>query len=443
MIVLSLVVLVAIAGAVAAVPLGSGSDDSAGSGNQGSANEDSDQQGDAVDEVAEHDDQTDPGIVRQDPDTVPAPDNAILAAETGLPLAEIDSALAFQEAFAEYAEGLLIQFPDQISAVWMDSPSGTAGPSTRGHIRFTGEVPGQVTDMKNVVLTGGGLISIADQSRRAEIAAQVLVDLGYTEFATFFSPSENTINLELLLPEESPEPSKSDLVTVLQQNVQLAEEFQGRANQVLETDVALTVLRGSGPFVTLHHSRGGNWLLDDGDRECTSGWSVSGPNGDGVLSAGHCSGLNQFEQPGVTPYSMTYRSQVFGPDGDVEYHTTSHVELAEFYATAANIRDVTGIKATDTMVGGTVCFYGRASDSRTCSIKVEAVNANVLAWGHTLVGNLARTDDTPSIGGDSGGGWSFNYTAWGIEHGPDVNGKGYFTPVEEAQDALNVTIKTQ
>ena len=222
---------------------------------------------DSVGESVGSQDSDPPGVVRQDPDTVPAPDNAILAAETGLPLVQIDAAIAFQEAFAEYAEGLMSQYPGQISGVWMDSPTGTLGPSTRGHIRFAGKVPEGVTHVDNVALTGGGLISMADQSRRAEIAAQVLIDLGYTEFATFFSLSENTINLELLLPEESPEPSKSDLVTVLQQNVQLAEEFQGRANQVLETDVALTVLRGSGPFVTLHHSRGGNWLLDDGDRE--------------------------------------------------------------------------------------------------------------------------------------------------------------------------------
>ena len=194
-----------------------------------------------------------------------ASDNAILAAETGLPLVQIDSAIAFQEAFGEYAEGLMSQYPGQISGVWMDSPPGALGPSTRGHIRFTGEVPEGVTDMENVVLTGEGLISMADQSRRAEIAAQVLVDLGYTAFATFFSPSENTINIELLLLEGVPEPSKSDLVTAIQQHVQRAQEFQGRASQVVETDVALTVLRGSGPFIVNEHSRGGNWLLDDGD----------------------------------------------------------------------------------------------------------------------------------------------------------------------------------
>ena len=413
-----IVLLLAALSALAGIALAAGSDHQ--TPNQSSSGEAPDQQGEAVDEVPDHSDETAPGVVRQDPDTVPAPDNAILAAETGLPLAQIDSAIAFQEAFAEYAEGLMSQYPGQISAVWMDSPPGTLGPSTRGHIRFTGEVPEGATDMENVVLTGDGLISMADHRRRAEMAAQVLSDLGYTEFATFFSPSENTINLELLLPDGEPEPSEVALAAALQQHVQDTQEFQGRASQVVETDVALTALRGSGPFITNVHSRGGNWLLDDGARFCTSGWSVSGPNGDGIITAAHCRGLNQFEQPGITPYSMSWRDQEWGSGGDVEYHTTSHVELAEFYARATSIRDVTSIKTTDTMVGGTVCVYGRASNSRTCSITVQAVNISVPDPDcNCNVGSLARTDTTPSIRGDSGGGWSYNYAALGVNKAYD------------------------
>ena len=94
------------------------------------------------------------------------------------------------------------------------------------------------------------------------------------------------------------------------------------------------------------------------------------------------------------------------------------------------------------MVGGTVCLYGRASNDRTCSIEVEAINVTMVAQGVT-VSSLARTDDTPAIGGDSGGGWSMNFTAWGINKGVDNQGKGYFTPVDVAEDALDVTIKTK
>ena len=187
-----------------------------------------------------------------------------------------------------------------------------------------------------------------------------------------------------------------------------------------------------------------NWLRDDGVRECTSGWSESGLNGTGIITAGHCAGLNEFEQPGVTPYSMTFRDQEWGSGGDVEYYTTDHAELAEFYSDATTIRDVTSIKTTSTMVGGTVCVYGRSSNVRTCNHRVEAVNVNTYDPDcPCTVGNLARTGSASTINGDSGGGWSKNYASWGVHKGVDAAGKGYFTPVEEAENQLSVTIRTQ
>ncbi len=366
------------------------------------------------------------------------PDNAILAAETGLSVSDIDSAIAFQEAFVEYAEGLINQFPGQISAVWMDSPSSTQGPSTRGHVRFKEEVPSGVTPIDNVALTGNGMLSIADHKRRAEVATDALVDLGYQNFATFFDPKENVIRIEVLIPDGATQPSKSDIVSAMRE----------RSNdvQIKQADLALAVLTGSGPFITTQHSRGGNWLLEDGTRECTSGWSVSGSDGDGIVTAAHCDGLNQFEEPGETPYGITLRDEEKGSGGDVEYPTTEHVEYAEFYSDATTIRDVTSIKTTATMVGGTVCVYGRASNVRTCNHEVEAVNVTVSSGSggcSCMVGSLARTDSSSTTGGDSCGGWSYNHAAWGVHRGKDANAKGYFTPVEEAQSALNVTIKIQ
>ena len=384
-----------------------------------------------------------PDVVREDSGTAWSTDIAILATEAGLPVGSVDKAMAFQEAFGKYASDLISRFPNQISAVWMDSPPGIEGPSTRGHVRFTGKVPANLTSMDNVVITGGGMISMADHRRRSEITAQILVELGYQNFATFFEPAGNAIRVELLLPKGASQPNKLNLLGAVQARVGADQKLQGRATLMEETDLALTFFSGSGPFVTVNHSRGGNWLRDDDVRECTSGWSVSGQYGNGIITAGHCSGLNRFEQPGVTPYKMQMKIQAYGVEGDVEYHTTSHVELAEFYSKSSTIRSVKYLKATSEMVGGSVCFYGRASNVRTCNHEVEAVNVTVSAKGKT-VGNLARTTDTTSaIGGDSGGGWSFGNKAWGVQHGNDINDHAYFTPVEEAEDALNVTILTK
>lgn len=383
-------------------------------------------------------------VVYQDESAAQAADIALLANETGLSVESLEQAMAFQEAFAKYAEGLIIRYPDQISAIWMEPV-----PSTKGHIQFVDKVPSEVTveleeqgilNPDNFVLTGEGMISMASHARRAELAAEAILALGYQESMTFFDPVNNVIQIEIQLPQDAKQPGEIDIVTAVQNRIQGA-ELQGRATIVDINDLNLAIVEGSGSIVTLQHTRGGNWLRDDGVRECTSGWSVSGPNGDGIITAGHCNGLNQFEEVGGLVYGMTYKSGVFGLSGDVEYHTTTHVEYDDFYSDATTIRDVSGIKTTNTMVGGSVCVYGRASNVRTCNHTVEAINVTVNAGG-TTVGKLVRASNVSTIGGDSGGGWSWDYTAWGVHHGIG-GGKSYFMPVQEAQTALGVTVKTQ
>ena len=193
-----------------------------------------------------------PDVVRQD---AGAPDNAILAAETGLPLEQIDKAIAFQEAFGKYVEELISRFPNQISGVWADSAPGIKGPSTRGHVRFTGEVPPGLTSMENVVLTGGGAISMADHTRRVQLAARAMLDLGYHNLTSSFDPIDKVIRITLKLPEGVSPPSKLDLVGALQDRVQGDRNLQGRAATVEVADLELTVITGSGPIFTNQHSR--------------------------------------------------------------------------------------------------------------------------------------------------------------------------------------------
>ena len=203
---------------------------------------------------------TEPDVVRQDESAALAPDTALTAKQTGLPVASVERAIAFQQAFGRYVDELIARFPDQISAVWTEPV-----PNTRGHVRFTGKVPPEVTsgierqgllDPNNVVITGWGMISRADHSRRSELAAEALVDLGYWNFITFFDPIDNVISIELQLPEGASQPSKLDLVGAVQNRVQADRDqrgearFQGRAATVDALDLELTVITGSGPIIT-------------------------------------------------------------------------------------------------------------------------------------------------------------------------------------------------
>ena len=390
-------------------------------------------------------------MVHQDETSAKAADINILANEANLSVESVEQAITFQEAFAEYADNLLTHFPEQISSVWVEPV-----PSTKGHIKFVEEIPSEVTLAKietqglnpnNVALTGNGMISMEDHIRRAELASEALANLGYQNTVTSFDPISNEIHTEVQLPEGTPPPNTLEIANAMQIRIQANQsesgtiQLQGRAATVNMLDLNLTVLRGSGPIVTPAHSRGGNWLRDDGVRECTSGWAVNGPNGDGIITAGHCTGLNEFVQPGVTPYSMIWRTQVYGTGGDVEYHTTSHIEPDDFYANSTSIRDVTGTRSTNTMVGNSVCVYGRSSNVRTCNHTVQAVGLTINDGTRTIT-QMARSNNATSIIlGDSGGGWSWNNTAWGVTHGFDASNRGYFTPARQAEAVLNVTIK--
>lgn len=397
-----------------------------------------------IDVHPEHDENhLEPGVEFLNEADSLAADIAILAKESGYSIARVEQAIAAQTAFGELADKLVASYPDSISRIWMEPL-----PGVQGHIEFVGEIPSEVMRELEVqgqndlvILTGQGSISMAEHAQRSEAAAEALLDLGYDNSLTFFDPMGNVIQVEIQLPKEAKQPTALEIVAAVQNRVSLA-GLSGRAAAINADDLNLVVLEGTERIITLTHTRGGNWLRDDGVRECTSGWSVSGPNGDGIITAGHCNGLNQFEEPGVTPYAMSYKSGVFGSSGDVEYHTTTHIEYDDFYSDATTIRDVSGIKTTGTMVGGAVCMYGRSSNYRSCNKTVEATNVTVNAGG-TTVKKLVRTTNNTSIGGDSGGGWSFGNTAWGITHGYDGNGKSYFMPVQEAQSALGVTVKTQ
>jgi len=103
---------------------------------------------------------------------------------------------------------------------------------------------------------------MADHSRRAELAAEALADLGYQNFITYFDPIDKVFHIELQLPEGASQPSKLDLVGAVQNRVRAERDqsgearFQGRAATVDALDLELTVITGSGPIVTLEHSRG-------------------------------------------------------------------------------------------------------------------------------------------------------------------------------------------
>lgn len=369
-----------------------------------------------------------PDVVKQDSAAALQADLELLAAGKNISLKAAAEGIAFHEQFAEYVENLAARYPQQISRIWLEPV-----PEKRAFVQFTGPVPAE-NPPKHVVFFGNGRITQEDHARRAELAADILKAKGMRNFLTLFDPVAGKIRIEMVLREGLPEPDAQDIFETVRDYIWLDQELFGEALVVVPSDLHLEITRGDHPIYTLETVRGGESLFDDGTFECTSGWTVEGPNGDGLITAAHCSGLNE-----TASHDMTWRSQE-RDKGDVEYHTTDGTEVAEFFATSSTIRDVESTKATLWISSGnSVCVYGRSSNVRVCSHTIDAKNVTVTFTDGVTVRKLVRVNGDSSIGGDSGGGWSWNTKAWGVHSGSNGT-QSFFTPIRRAERELNVDV---
>lgn len=201
----------------------------------------------------------------------------------------------------------------------------------------------------------------------------------------------------------------------------------------------ITVIKVDGPVVEDQGAFGGMKLQDGGVFECTSGWTVRriADGVRGVTGAGHCDGIDQINHPGHGVHAAVQKQLHVGEWGDVGWYTTAELEVDDFYADEFNnIRDVAAVEPrANIAVGEFVCVYGRASNHRDCSLKVE--NPNVFCG----IGpqKLVQMNGDVTDPGDSGGGWSFNFTAYGGHKGNCFN-KSSFSVADLFDEALGVAV---
>jgi streptogrisin C len=181
----------------------------------------------------------------------------------------------------------------------------------------------------------------------------------------------------------------------------------------LRDDVRITAM--AGPSGQEEHTRGGAWAYGTVSGEaCTTGFTVvDGAGTTGVATAAHCTGLNKYDPPdGSADYDMPFVAEHLGMFGDMEWHTSTHIEPNEFYATATSIRTVTSVEPWVAIaVNNWYCVYGRSSNNRQC----DDVYSTWVSVGSVQSLIAMRNDNT--IKGDSGGGWSFGNKAVGIHRG--------------------------
>ncbi len=212
----------------------------------------------------------------------------------------------------------------------------------------------------------------------------------------------------------------------------------------LDDDVTITF--EDEPVAVEHVAYGGMNAGSDGYRFCTTGWPViysvyPGYTINGVSTAAHCSGVNQINHPGET-HDTYLVIEHRGLWGDMEWHLSNTLISANFYASENDIRPVQSIEPVGNIViGEPICVYGRFSNKRDCSLRVQNTSM-ACNFSGVWVGNLVQMNGLASIPGDSGGGWSLGTRAYGSNVGM-CGWKSVFTPVDLFDEGMDVRVLTQ
>ena len=319
-------------------------------------------------------------------------DVSIIAQDKGWALDATQRHMDDQRKFGDLQDQIEAQFPTKFSgAEFAKTPGG------KSYLRFKGTVPAAAKSLAtesglNVKLTGGRKYSAADLAQRAVAIVTFFGDNGYQQVGAAVL-ANGTISVAVT---GASQPGLA-LPSNLKNGVQVT---------FVDHDVAQDFHTYGGAYI---HSSSG---------QCTTGFSVESQTSSdlGVTTAAHCSGMNHYHQPqGGPAYDTFWEDQHIGLSGDVEWHTTpDHSVLAEYYADPTDRREVNSVE-TSAAVNNTYCLYSRMQGTRTCDQVYSTYVVMLTSSG--LASDLVAMDDSNSVGGDSGGPWSYSTEAAGIVKG--------------------------
>ena len=349
-------------------------------------------------------------------------DVAILARNRGWTLEATRNRMRFQDAFSNLVPKIAAKYANTYAGASM-----APAPGDPAVIRFKGAVPpSAAADIAASGLTidvkGGAKYTQKEIRERSTAIARYLMSLGYRDASTAVMPAgfvEVTIGSS-----SAPKP-------VLPPS--------------LREDARITVIEG--PANREEHTRGGAWLQVNGVNDCTSGFTVTSFGGtDGVSTAAHCTNwLDEYNPPnGDDDYDIDFQDEHLGLFGDMQWHTSDHVEPAEYYATSTEIRDQDSVEPFLGITNNSdYCIYGRSSNNRECDeVYSDFVNA---ISGLTLISSLVGMTEDNTIGGDSGGPWSFGNEATGGHRGDQwiwFKYRNVFSVADLFPAALGVFVQT-
>ncbi|NND00041.1 MAG: hypothetical protein HKN85_07655 [Gammaproteobacteria bacterium] len=304
------------------------------------------------------------------------------------------------------------------------------------------------SDMK-VKIVDGMRFSYAEQEARMSAISEILEGQGMEGIGSAMLPGDVIV---VSLPAskeypETPKPEDPDRMKFDGRHVDpVAEKLLGKKIDVRGIYFVFT----NQPIDVDLHARGGRLVY--GASGCTSGFSVEriSDSLNGIATAAHCTGVNNFDaESPEADFSLSHRGEHCSTHGDLEWKSSGHFELAEYWASPTDLRDVNS-RENWYSVNNTYCIYSRVTGTRTCdqvysaSVSQGSSSAGICNGGTAK--KLVAMDDENGVPGDSGGPWSYSTEAAGIVKGTKwiwFGTRATFSKTSRLDEALGVRVRIQ
>ncbi len=200
-------------------------------------------------------------------------------------------------------------------------------------------------------------------------------------------------------------------------------------NDALSSQLGMTVeIRPAPGAVGDGHTYGGTPITG-----CTGGFAVkqNGGTTTGLLTAGHCGNTSTYSGYGTDgTYAMTFQAEARTASSDSQWHTTTHIEYPEFYASSSTVRRTVTSQTFRSAVanGDFVCHRGSTTgyscgNVQNRSYRPTYANACPGTTCDAVWIQVSGTD-LRCFPGDSGGPWFLVNSAYGVYKGQSSSGSG-------------------
>lgn len=379
-------------------------------------------------------------------------DSWIVAEKYNWGLAETQQHLLNQEKFGK----LVFEIVEKHGAAFASSAMASK-PGENATLWIKGEVPPAVKRKVAQFNRGAGMkvkvvdgmrFSYDEQEQRMTTLSKILAEQGMEGIGSAMLPGD-VIVVSLPASEKFPETRRPDNAKEM--------KFDGsHVDPVAERLLAKKIdPRGiyfvftKQPIDVDLHARGGR-RVSGSSGSCTSGFSVEriSDSLNGIATAAHCTGVNTFDaESPEADFTLSHRGEHCSTHGDLEWKSSGHFELAEYWASPTDLRNVNS-RENWYSVNDTYCVYSRVSGTRTCdqvySASVSQGSSSPGICNGGTAERLVAMDDTSAVPGDSGGPWSLSTEAAGIVKGTKwiwFGTRDTFSKTSRLDEALGVRVR--